>query len=67
MLLYAVAHRGKVNCALEETIGKCVIAYLELHRKTAICNASYVPKYAPLDNFDAGILGQYMSQLKSKG
>lgn len=56
-----------MNCALEETIGKCVIAYLELHRKTAICNASYVPKYAPLDNFDAGILGQYMSQLKSKG
>lgn len=41
---------------LEETIGKYIIAYLELQRKTAIHNAPYVPKYASLDISDAGIL-----------
>lgn len=35
------------NSDLEETIGKYKIAYLGLHRKTAIRNAPDVPKFAP--------------------
>lgn len=46
-LLYAVAHTGETNSDLEETIGKYIIAHLELHRKTAVHNAPDVPQFAP--------------------
>lgn len=38
---------GETNSDLEETIGKYVIAYLELHRKTVIHTAPYVLKFVP--------------------
>lgn len=56
---------GETNSALEETIGIYIIAYLELHRKTAIHNAPYVLKYVPMNISGAGKLVQYMSQLRS--
>lgn len=56
---------GETNSAVEETTGKYIMAYLELHRKTAIYNVPYVPQYTPLDVFAAGVSVRYMSQLRS--
>lgn len=47
LLLYAVVHMGETNSDLEETIGKYIIVYLELHRKTVIHTAPYVLKFVP--------------------
>lgn len=55
----------ETNCALEETTVKYTMAYLEVQRKTAIHNASYVPQYTPQNIFADGIPEQYMSQLRS--
>lgn len=46
---------GETNSAVEETTRKYIVAYLELHRETAIHNAPHVPRYTPLDIFAAGI------------
>lgn len=66
LLLYELVHMGETNSALKEAIGKYIIVYSELQRKTAIHNARYVPRYAPWISLFAGILVYYMLQLRSQ-
>lgn len=63
--LYELVHMGETNSASKEAIGKYVIVYSELQRKTAIHNAPYVPRYAPWTSLFAGILVYNMLQLRS--